>query len=154
MLVALGIVACEAPIDPAMVEAEVVAFGQYTLGDGQPELVTPGPSVPCRLGQVFGVEYRISTRDGSSGPVPVELRWTHPRLESEEGRPPRFETRIDQSPPEIARGGSAMFGRALWSFEEPHDLVEGRYEFEVRTRDPDALLLMRAFDVEGCPQGS
>jgi hypothetical protein len=153
VLVALGVAACEARIDPAMVEAEVVAFGQYTLGDGQPELVTPGQSVPCRLGQVIGVEYRLSTRDGSTGPVPVELRWTHPKLDGEQGRPPRVETPIDQSTPEIARGRSAVFGRALWSFEAPGDLVEGRYAFEVRTRDPDALLLTRAFDVEGCPQG-
>lgn len=173
-LVFSGLAGCQSEVPPEMVEAEIVAAGRYEIEQGQPRVVDPDTRIPCRLGAIFGVDYRITSRDGSRGLLPVTLRWTHPEIEVPAWRPSPVETPAGGSTLRIEAGESAVIGRALWSIAEPGELVAGRYVFEIRLQPaggtdaatpadsgpraqgsaagrPAEVVLSQAFELVDCP---
>jgi len=149
LLVGLSL-GCQREVAPEKLSASVVAFGQYALESGLLVRTTSSYEVKCELGAIFGVEYRVDVEGHAFGELPVEFRWRHPELAVPASKIWGEETPARSSRPVLEWGERALEGRALWTLEDPLELVNGHYEFVIRRLDDGTVLLSQYFLLGGC----
>jgi hypothetical protein len=143
-------VGCLREVAPERLSASVVAFGQYELQSGLLVRTASNAEVKCALGVIFGVEYRVDVEGWAFGALPVEFRWRHPELAVPARKIWGQESPARSPRPVLDWSEDALEGRALWTLEDPLELVDGRYEFVIRRLDDGAVLLSKAFLLGGC----
>ena len=141
---------CPSDIDPALISARVVSFGEFQIQSGMPTLVTESATIACKQGVLFGVDYRIEIAEGAFGTLPIEFRWVHPELAIPSQGLWGPVTPAGSPRPTVEWRQSSLEGRALWSLEHVDELISGRYEFQIRRMGEDVTILSQPFDVEGC----
>lgn len=147
----LLLLACPARrIKPEELKVSILRFGEYEIVEGRSVHVRESPDIPCELGRIFGVDYRLEFPKGASGPIPVSFRWVHPRLEIPRLAIRGTESSGGMSNPIAPRGASQVESRSLWSIDHPEELVPGRYEFQIRSSDDSGVLASQVFELVGC----
>lgn len=150
VFVALRALGCQSEVDPKSVSASVVAYGEFEIKEGLPRLMATTSSIRCETGRLFGVDYRIDVANDEYGIVPIEFRWIHPELAVPARRLWGTQSAARRPNPRLEWREKSLEGRVLWRFEDPDELVPGRYEFQIRVRDEGRVLLSRTFEVDGC----
>ncbi len=140
----------DASVDPSKVSARVVSAGEYTLREGVPVFTESRTSIPCKVWQLFGVDYELEVAGGGSGLLPVQFKWLHPEMPVEGSSRAGTETEGGVSNPLMERGRSRLSGRSLWSIDGANDRVPGVYRFEIRAIGDNRILLSQDFEIEGC----
>jgi hypothetical protein len=152
ILLALLYLSCASPgVDPSVVSALTIEYGRFEMVDGEPRHIETTDQIRCELGSTFGVLYRITFSEGTSGELPIAAKWRHPAIDA-----PRSGIRgtVSPSPPllGVPHGTIELENAGLWAFTDPAELVAGRYEFVIELRDGSTVLLEREFEITGCDE--